>query len=236
MSRVLTDFNKQTELERNTDQQKIFGCYLILSLFILLLAFFILLNAISNRTEVKSQAVMDSLLSTFRTIEDSSQSVQTLSFLLGATPEPEDLVHEMRQLWVNAIPIVEVKLLRDGKSMRLRLPANMIFAGGAALLRKDRRDLIKNIASILATEAAGFANELELLVGTDWRAGKEFDLKTNNLEIQRLVEFVGELISHGAPPASVSIGVHERGGKEFELRFFVRSKAPAKTDFRKYTE
>ena len=232
----MTDFNKQTELEDNTDQQKISGCYLILSLFILLLAFFILLNAISNRTEVKSQAVMDSLLSTFRTIEDSSQSVQTLSFLLGATPEPEDLVHEMRQLWVNAIPIVEVKLLRDGKSMRLRLPANMIFAGGAALLRKDRRDLIKNIASILATEAAGFANELELLVGTEWRAGKEFDLKINNLEIQRLVEFVGELISHGAPPASVSIGVHERGGKEFELRFFVRSKVPAKTDFRKYTE
>jgi hypothetical protein len=232
----LTDFNKQTELEGNTDQQKISGCYLILSLFILLLAFFILLNAISNRTEVKSQAVMDSLLSTFRPIEDSSQSVQTLSFLLGATPEPEDLVHEMRQLWVNAIPIVEVKLLRDGKSMRFRLPANMIFTGGAALLRKDRRDLIKNIASILATEAPGFANELELLVGTDWRAGKEFDLKINNLEIQRLVEFVGELISQGAPPASVSIGVHERGGKEFELRFFVRSKAPSKTDFRKYTE
>ena len=232
----MTDFNKQTELEDNTDQQKISGCYLILSLFILLLAFFILLNAISNRTEVKSQAVMDSLLSTFRTIEDSSQSVQTLSFLLGATPEPEDLVHEMRQLWVNAIPIVEVKLLRDGKSMRLRLPANMIFAGGAALLRKDRRSLITNVASILATEAPGFANEIELLVGTEWRAGKEFDLKTNNLEIQRLVEFVGELISHGAPPASVSIGVHERGGKEFELRFFVRSKAIAKTDFRKYSE
>ena len=232
----MTDFNKQTELEGNTDQQKISGCYLILSLFILLLAFFILLNAISNRTEVKSQAVMDSLLSTFRPIEDSSQSVQTLSFLLGTTPEPEDLVHEMRQLWVNAIPIVEVKLLRDGKSMRFRLPANMIFADGAALLRKDRRTLIKNVASILATEAPGFANELELLVGTNWRAGKNFDLRKNNLEIQRAVELVGELILGGAPPASVSIGVHERGSKEFELRFFVRSKALAKTDFRKYLE
>ena len=65
LSQILTDFSKQTELEGNTDQQKISGCYLILSLFILLLAFFILLNAISNRTEVKSRAVMDSLLSTF---------------------------------------------------------------------------------------------------------------------------------------------------------------------------
>ena len=123
----MTDFNKQTELEGNTDQQKISGSYLILSLFILLLAFFILLNAISNRTEVKSRAVMDSLLSTFRTIEDSSDSVQTLSSLLGATPEPEDLVNEMRQLWVNAIPIAEVRerILRR-IYQKLRIPA----AGG----------------------------------------------------------------------------------------------------------
>ena len=179
---------------------------------------------------------MDSLLSTFRTIEDSSQSVQTLSFLLGATPEPEDLVNEMRQLWVNAIPIAEVKLPTDGKSMQFRLPANTIFAGGAALLRKDRRDLLTNVATILATEAPGFSNELELLVGLDWRAGKEFNIKKNNLEIQRAVELVGELISRGAPRASVAIGAHERSRKEFELRFFVRSKAVAKTDFQKYSE
>jgi hypothetical protein len=232
----LTDFSKQTEVVDNTDQKKASGSYLILSLFILLLAFFILLNAISNKTEVKSRAVMDSLLSTFRMIEDSRHSAETLSSLLGATPEPEDLVDEMRHLWVNAIPIAELKLLTDGKSIQFRLPANMIFAGGAALLRKDRRDLITNLATILATEAPGFSNELELLVGLNWRAGKEFNLRKNNFQIQRAVEFVGELISRGAPRASVAIGVHERGGKELELRFFVRSKALAKTDFQKYSE
>ncbi|MEC7204999.1 MAG: flagellar motor protein MotB, partial [Pseudomonadota bacterium] len=72
----MTDYSNQTELETKNNQQKAAGYYLILSLFLLLLSFFILLNSISNITEVKSRAVMNSLLSTFRT-EVSSQSAQT---------------------------------------------------------------------------------------------------------------------------------------------------------------
>ncbi|MBO89453.1 MAG: hypothetical protein CMP14_08020 [Rickettsiales bacterium] len=232
----MTDFFKQTELEDNTNQKTMSGGYLVLSLFILLLAFFILLNAISNRTEIKSRVVMDSLLSTFRTTEDSGDSAKKYSPLLGAILEPEDLLDEMRRLWVNAIPIAEFKILTDGKSLQFRLPANMLFVGGVALIRKDRSDLIRNVATVLGTEVPGFSNELELLVGADWRAGKEFNLRKNNLEIQRAVEIAENLISSGAPRASVSIGVHEGDGKEFELRFFVRRNALTKTDFQKYTE
>tara|TARA_Y100001934_G_scaffold57566_2_gene71417 strand:- start:74688 stop:75398 length:711 start_codon:yes stop_codon:yes gene_type:complete len=236
LSQVLPDFIKQTELEDNTNQKTMSGRYLVLSLFILLLAFFILLNAISNRTEIKSRVVMDSLLSTFRTTEASGHSAKKYAPFLGAIREPEDLLEEMRYLWVNAIPIAEFKLLTDGKSLQFRLPANMVFAGGVALIRKDRFDLIRNVATVLGTEVSGFSSELELLVGADWRAGKEFNLRKNNLVIQRAVEFAEKLISSGAPRASVSIGVHERGGKEFELRFFVRSNALAKTDFQEYSE
>ena len=231
----MTDYSNQTDLENKNNQQKAAGYYLILSLFLLLLAFFILLNAISNRTELKSRAVMNSLLSTFRT-EVSSQSAQTFLSRVGATPEPEELVDEMRRLWVTAVPIAEVEVLIDGKSMLLRLPANMLFPGGAALLRKDRRDLVGDVATILATEAPGFSNELELLVGTDWQAGEEFDLKKNNLEIQRAIGFVDELISGGAPRESVSIGVIEGDGKELEFRFYVRSKVLARIEFQQFSE
>ena len=231
----MTDYRNQTELENKNNPQQAAGYYLILSLFLLLLAFFILFIAISNRAEVKSRAVMNSLLSTFRT-EVSSQSAQTLLSRVGATPEPEELVNEMSRLWVTAVPIAEVEILTDGKSMLLRLPANMIFPGGAALLRKDRRDLVGDVATILATEAPGFSNELELLVGTDWQAGQEFDLKKNNLEIQRAVEFADELISGGAPRESVSIGLTEGDGKELEFRFYVRSKMLARVEFQQFSE
>lgn len=174
---------------------------------------------------------MDSLLSTFRVTDSSSRTAETLLSRLGANPEPEELVDEMRRLWVTAVPIAEVEILTDGRTMQLRLPANMIFPGGASLLRKDRRDLMRDVAGVLGTEAPGYSNELELLIGTNWKVGEVFDLQANNLEIARAVRFANELIDSGAPKDAVSIGVREGDGRELEFRFFVRSKAIARVEF-----
>ena len=226
----------ESDLEYYSDTSKSGGSYLVISLFLLLLAFFIFLNAISTRTEVKSRAVMDSLLSTFRTTGQSARTAETPFSHLGATPEPGELVDEMRRLWVTEFPVAEIEVFTDGQTMRLRLRANMIFPGGRALLRKDRRRLLADVAQVLAMEALGFSNELELLVGTDWRVGKELDLEANNLEIARAVEFAEELIASGAPRETVSIGIREGDRKELEFRFFVRSKASVRIEFEQYSE
>ena len=114
----MINLDDQNSREDSIESVKPAGSYLVLSLFLLLLAFFILLNAISIRTEVKSRAVMDSLLSTFRTVESSTQSAQTFLSSLGATPEPEQLVDKMRRLWVTAVPIAEIEVLTDGRTMQ----------------------------------------------------------------------------------------------------------------------
>lgn len=232
----MINIDDQNSREDSIESVKPAGSYLVISLFILLLAFFIILNVISTRTEVKSRAVMDSLHSTFRTVENSTHSAQIFLSNLGATPEPEQLVDEMRRLWVAAVPIAEVEVLTDGRTMQLRLPANMIFPGGKALLRKDRRRLLGNVASVLAAVAPGYSNELELLIGTNWRAGEKLDFDVNNLEISRAVEFAKELIASGAPRDTVSIGIREGDGRELEFRFFVRSKAMARVEFQQFSE
>ena len=232
----MINLDDQNSREDSIEPVRTAGSYLVLSLFLLLLSFFILLNAISIRTEVKSRAVMDSLFSTFRTVDNSPQSVQTYLSSLGVAPEPEQLVDEMRRLWVTAFPIAEVRVLTDGRTMQLRLPENMIFSGGQALLRKDRRRLLVNMANVLATVAPGYSNELELLMGTNWRAGERLDFDVNNLEISRAVEFANELIASGAPRDTFSIGIREGDGRELEFRFFVRSKAMARVEFQQFSE
>lgn len=202
----------------------------MLSLFLLLLAFFILLNAISTRTEVQSQAVINSLLSTFRSTE-RSDSAEVFISTLGSTPEPEELIREMKRLWVTAVPVTQVEVMTDGRSMQMRLPANAIFPGGESLLRKDRRDLLRTVAQVLATEPPGYSNELELLIGTSWQVGQPLRLEGDNLEIARAVAFVQELVGAGAPADAVSIGVREGDGRELQFQFFVRSKASAKVEF-----
>ena len=81
------DYGSKDIIEKNKSS----GYFLVLSVFLLLLAFFIILNVISTRTEVKSQAVMNSILSTFRTTEKNDHLAKALVSRLSVTPQPEEL-------------------------------------------------------------------------------------------------------------------------------------------------
>ena len=59
----------------------------------------------------------------------------------------------MRRLWVTEVPVAEIEVFTDGRAMQLGLPANMMFPGGRAVLRKDRRRFLADVAQVLAMEA-----------------------------------------------------------------------------------
>ena len=93
---------------------------MVLSLFLLLLAFFILLNSISTREEVKSRAVLSSLSSTFRITVERGTTGEIFVSTLGANPEPEDLIEEMTRVGVTAIPVTRVEVLTPGLPEEIR--------------------------------------------------------------------------------------------------------------------
>ena len=103
-----------------------------------------------------------------------------------------------------------------------------------ALLKEARYGSQTEIVDAL--KAQGFSNELELLIGTDWRLGEKLDLRENNLEIARALEFVGVLIKNGAPRDTISIGIREGDESELAFRFFVRSKAGGRVEFQQFPE
>ena len=205
--------------------------YLVLSLFFLLLAFFILLNAISRPAEVKSQAVIASLISTFRSIENGARVPDTLPPRLSVFSEPEDLINEMRRRLVSEVPIAELKVFNDSRRVWLRLPADRFFLDGKARIRNDRLGMVADMASVLTTEVSGYRNEFEVLVGSNWSVGSNLDFDASKLEILRAVAFAEKLISVGAPRHTISIGIHEGDVRELELRFIVRSKASERAEF-----
>src|SRR3546814_1865237 len=89
---------------------------LFLSVFLLLLAFFILLNAISTFEETKSRAVMDSMSSTFRSAADARGSAEIYVSNLGTRPNPEEVLEAMGRLWRTAIPVAHVEVVTPGRT------------------------------------------------------------------------------------------------------------------------
>ena len=136
------------------------GPLMFLSLFLLLLAFFILLTAISTLEETKSRDVLSSLAATFKNDVIPENTAEIVVSTLGPVPEPEDVIEDVERLWLTAVPIARVEELTRGRTLQLSLPATEVFVGGAAAVRSDRKDLFRATAFALSARLEGFSVQL----------------------------------------------------------------------------
>ena len=128
---------------------------MFLSLFLLLLAFFILLNSLATLMETRSRAVLSSVAATFKTEDISEISAEILVSTLGTTPDPAEVVDEVERLWVTAVPVTKVETVTAGDDMILELPITRLFVGAEARVRDDRADLVQATASALSARLEG---------------------------------------------------------------------------------
>ena len=210
---------------RDREPVKDSGPILFLGLFLLLLAFFILLNSLAKREEIKSRAVINSLLLTFQVPDENKATRELYISALAPVPEPEEIVDEFERLWVSSIPLLKVERLDEGRMMQVVMPVNELFFGRGASLRSDRSSLIVDTAKALSYKADGFVNELEFVLGVDP------DGQANPVQQRRAVAIARELIANGAPPETVKVGVMEGETDRLRMRFHVRDERQAYVDF-----
>lgn len=216
----------------NSGPVKDSGPILFLGLFLLLLAFFILLNSLATREEIKTRAVINSLLLTFQAPEEEETSREVYISALAPVPDPEELVDELERIWVASIPLLKVERLNDGRTMQAEMPVNELFFGRGAKLRSDRKVLLRNTAKALSYKAQGFVNELAFVLGDQITT----DGDRNDTQMARSVAIARELVANGAPPDTVKIGVVEGNKQRLRMRFHVRDEEQAYVDFRELDE
>ncbi|MEX2617766.1 MAG: hypothetical protein WD767_16880 [Alphaproteobacteria bacterium] len=206
------------------------GPILFLGLFLLLLAFFILLNALATREEIRTRAVINSLILTFQAPEQETPSKEVFISALAPVPEPEDLVDEFERLWVASIPLLKVTRLSQGRTMEVNMPTNEFFVGPGAGLRADRVTLFVNTARALAFKSDGFVNELEFVFGVE----KGLRRSGESVQVVRAAAIARELIANGAPPDTVTVGTQWGEARQIRMRFHVRDESKAYVDFGEY--
>jgi len=211
------------------------GSLIFLSLFLLLLAFFILLNALATIEETKSRQVLTSVAATFRSVVDADTSAQVLLSELGPASEPDEILEAMEQLWVTAVSVTKVETLSAGQLMQITMPVNELFLGGKAVLRSDRKQLLERAARVLSVQAKSVVAELELVLGTPPIDPAKLE-EDPSLAIQRAVVLAGALLEVGAAKDKVSTGVRVGDPKVLRLRFAIREAARARVTFESRTE
>ncbi|MFD2207912.1 flagellar motor protein MotB [Kiloniella antarctica] len=206
--------NRQDEGDRNY--------VALLSLKLLLLAFFIMLNAMSSFEEDKARAVLQSVNSTFSGDASELERHATFESALGDLDDKAKLIAEIERLFESTIPAVEREQGSAQSYLRLRLPTESMFIGDETELASGRELLLKRIvASLNGYAAGGGFFEFEFLYGVS----REQSTKTiPNLELLLIRSGIvaEEIQNAGLPADKFAIGLQPEsdGSVYFVIRVY----------------
>lgn len=218
--------------EIKNNAQKDPGTITFLSLFLLLLAFFILLNALSTIEETKTREVLTSVAATFRSVVDSDTQAQILVSDLGPTPEAHEVLDALEQLWVTSIPVTRVDRLTGGQVMRLTIPVNELFLGGQAVLRADRDQLIDSTSLVLARRPRVTLTETRIVFGVEAQP-EMLSTEESQLAADRAGKVAAIFVDHGSPEDRIGVGLRDGDPKLLQVRFEIRNADRAQVTFEK---
>jgi len=185
----------------------------LLSLQLLLLAFFILLNALSKFEDEKTRRVLESVNDTFNGQVQAVRNASTYSGAVGSLNDGRSLVAELKRLFTSTLPATRVEQTSRANLFRLELPTAKLFEAGSAELRSGRSGLLKRISDLLKRrQALGQSFRLRWLHGVDSTRDRRLAAPGPGLlEIRRLGHVAEELLARGVEPARLAIGVEPIG-------------------------
>jgi len=191
----------QVEREGSGDSSTV----LILSLNLILLAFFILLNAISDFEEARSRQVIDSVNEAFYGQMEPTNAPALLNGSPGLLPEAEALTNEVGSLFESLVPALRSTRTARTRAVHVEMPSVALFGIGKDSLRPGREVLIRRLAkALLRRRARDLVYKLEFLHGVP-AGGAAGAGRTQ--EVRRTSSVAALLIKEGLAPDIISIGV-----------------------------
>jgi hypothetical protein len=170
---------------------------LLLTLFLMLLAFFAVLSSLAAPQRARSKAVSASLSQTFRGApDDAAVAREPLARALAAAVEN----FESRDRIAPRIV---------GERIQIAMPANALFELGEARLKPEAARFAAEVGRALGTSPPGWRYEAEVVIGGRPYGPAAPDLPAD-LALSRAYDLGRALARAGAPP-SLGVGVSPEG-------------------------
>lgn len=192
----------------------------VLSLYLLLLAFFVVLNTISHVEEARLRAVTGSLTETFSAEGIPAEETIPYTSNEGNVPEDSAFIRRIGELITTELAFAEVTEPLTGRLLEVTVPQNEIFVRDRAAIAPERRPLIEDVARAVAAPFGDLRYDVEILIGAP--TGDE-------LAIARSAYLAEVFVAAGAGQRSVLAGVVREHRGDVKLRFHVRSRRAAES-------
>ena len=192
----------------------------VLSLYLLLLAFFVILFNISKVEQFKTTVVTDSLNSTFSSRGQPTKNPALLASALGIIVADPAVQQRIGQLIRAEFPISEVREIKPGSILEVRVPVDELFEGDD--VAPNRLQMTERLAGALGGAPPGMRYDVDLMVGIAADTEADVDGSHRALSLARAGNLAARLVAAGAPSGHVAAGLERGDPKWARLLFYVR--------------
>tara|TARA_B100000575_G_C23087360_1_gene626708 strand:- start:212 stop:868 length:657 start_codon:yes stop_codon:yes gene_type:complete len=189
---------------------------LFLSLFLVLLAFFIFINSISTYREKKTTDVVKSIRASFPAIVSPEQFVQLRSPKKSVVSPT--VFNELDELFQHLFRDKKLKISYDDHIAQIDIPIDVIFEKDTAIQLNKLENLLERLAAIIIRAENEYPLGTEIVFGFEGTLEENFE---NQLTQERCSVIISILLEKAVPKGSVAVGL-ETGNPDF-LRFKFRS-------------
>lgn len=194
----------------------------MLSLYLLLLAFFVVLHNNSRAHDAKAKAVAGSLHASFAGKGTEGDRPVPDSTPLGGALVEARFRSMVGHVVKTHIALAEVEVVGRGRFLRARLPVSAVFLDGGASIRPGLSTLLRRIAEELADRPDGTRYDLEVFIASAWITPAMLR-ERSPLEIDRADAIARALLRAGAPTNAVSVGLRQGRPAWIVMDFHVRA-------------
>ncbi|MFC4270620.1 hypothetical protein GQF03_02725 [Sneathiella chungangensis] len=190
------------------------------SLYLLLLAFFIFLHSISVMQEDRIRTVLGSVNIAFNGLSRDTPADRQKK-LSGEEQGTQAFHAKLKNVFETAVPLVESRVTRGGTRLQFSVPIRQLFAYRSLELRDSLGSFIEDVAATLILRNRNIATDLEIMIGTGLNLPGLEEMPTD-LAPQRVSYLAQTLMDKGVPSRNISIGMAAGDAGLIHFSFFLR--------------
>ncbi len=200
------------------------GLTSILSLFLLLLAFFIMLNSLAQFEARRTRVVLGSLAATFN-VSDPSGQTRTLGSFVGHVQAVDDLERDITGLLRTLVGFGSFELIRTGTLLSTTIDNDLLFTEDG--LASPTLQALAEPAAVLLT-AASHEVTIEMTAYARPAGGKVVGARSAAIKAAaaRAGTVVRTFAGFGVPAGQLVVALEDGRSKHTRIEFRVLAKPP----------
>lgn len=192
---------------------------IFVSLYLLLLAFFIFLQSISVLKEERVRDVLGSVNIAFKGLSTETPTDEEKK-LSGEEQGTQQFRAKLRNVFETAVPLVESRMTEGGTRLQFTVSLDQVFKYETAEIWESQESFLSEVAATLIDRNLNTATDIEILIGTGPEL-PEGDI-ADNLASQRVDKLAETLLARGVPSRNLSLGLTAGDAGQVNFSFFVR--------------